>query len=263
MILSNWAALPILVSHHFLNEIKSMHVVKLLMDLCYEQMFSLEVFYFTVTFKRLLKWCEFVFYYCWMQIIDAVVAAHILNAVLVIPKLDKQSYWKDSRFLLDMIYTWMHFIINPFFRLVISFFGSNHSFFCSDFSEIFDVNWFISYLSKDVKIVKDLPRMGNELIIPHTTRVPRKCNAECYQTRIRPILNKKHVSQFNVRITSLSSTCFLYLNMVPLLDRNFCKITCSLSKLMFCFSCWFMCMSWLLWKSIFFFSSRDWCRSKS
>lgn len=172
-----------------------------------------------------------------MQIIDAVVAAHILNAVLVIPKLDKQSYWKDSRFLLDMIYTWMHFITNPFFRLVISFFGSNHSFFCSDFSEIFDVNWFISYLSKDVKIVKDLPRMGNELIIPHTTRVPRKCNAECYQTRIRPILNKKHVSQFNVRITSLSSTCFLYLNMVPLLDRNFCKITCSLSKLMFCFSC--------------------------
>ncbi|XP_004249701.1 O-fucosyltransferase 6-like [Solanum lycopersicum] len=104
-------------------------------------------------------------------IIDAVVAAHILNAVLVIPKLDKQSYWKDS----------------------------------SDFSEIFDVNWFISYLSKDVKIVKDLPRMGNELIIPHTTRVPRKCNAECYQTRIRPILNKKHAVQltkFDYRLSN-------------------------------------------------------------
>ncbi|XP_006365316.1 uncharacterized protein At1g04910-like [Solanum tuberosum] len=104
-------------------------------------------------------------------IIDAVVAAHILNAVLVIPKLDQQSYWKDS----------------------------------SNFSEIFDVNWFISYLSKDVKIIKDLPRMGNELIIPHTTRVPRKCNAECYQTRIQPILNKKHAVQltkFDYRLSN-------------------------------------------------------------
>ncbi|XP_055807954.1 O-fucosyltransferase 6-like isoform X1 [Solanum dulcamara] len=104
-------------------------------------------------------------------IIDAVVAAHILNAILVIPKLDQQSYWKDS----------------------------------SNFSEIFDVNWFISYLSKDVKIIKDLPRMGDKLITPHTTRVPRKCNAECYQTRIQPILNKKHAVQltkFDYRLSN-------------------------------------------------------------
>lgn len=212
------------------------------MDLRYEQMFSLEVFSFTVTFRRLLKWCEFEFYYCWMQIIDAVVAAHILNAVLVIPKLDQQSYWKDSRFLLDMIYTWCILSSIPSFVQWFHFLGSNHSFYCSNFSEIFDVNWFISYLSKDVKIIKDLPRMGNELIIPHTTRVPRKCNAECYQTRIQPILNKKHVSQFNIRITSLCLTCVLYLNMVPLLDRNFRKITCSFSKLVSCFSCWFICV---------------------
>ncbi|CAN4084758.1 unnamed protein product [Withania somnifera] len=108
-------------------------------------------------------------------IIDAVVAAHILNAILVIPKLDQQSYWKDS----------------------------------SNFSEIFDVNWFISYLSKDVKILKDLPRMGNKLIIPHTTRVPRKCNAECYRTRIQPILNKKHAVQltkFDYRLSNRLDT---------------------------------------------------------
>lgn len=92
---------------------------------------------------------------------------------------------------------------------------------CSDFSEIFDVNWFISYLSKDVKIIKDLPRMGNKLIKPHTTRVPRKCNAKCYQTRIQPILIKKHVSQSTlIRITSLCLACVLYLNMMSLLDKG-------------------------------------------
>ncbi|OIT08682.1 PREDICTED: uncharacterized protein At1g04910-like [Nicotiana attenuata] len=104
-------------------------------------------------------------------IVDAVVAAHILNAVLVVPKLDQKSYWKDS----------------------------------SNFSEIFDVDRFISHLSKDVKIIRDIPRIGDKVITPYTTRVPRKCNAKCYQTRILPILKKKHAVQltkFDYRLSN-------------------------------------------------------------
>lgn len=31
---------------------------------------------------------------------------------------------------------------------------------------------------------------------PYTMRVPRKCNAKCYQNRLVPVLKKKHVSFF-------------------------------------------------------------------
>lgn len=67
-------------------------------------------------------------------------------------------------------------------------------FFCSNFSEIFDVDYFISYLSKDVKIIKQLPRKGGKTWTPYTMRVPRKCNERCYQNRLVPVLLKKHVS---------------------------------------------------------------------
>ncbi|KAM3349224.1 hypothetical protein ACQJBY_022372 [Aegilops geniculata] len=60
------------------------------------------------------------------EIIDAVVAARILNATLVVPKLDQTSFWKAA----------------------------------SDFAEIFNADWFISFLSKDVRIVNGLPKIG-------------------------------------------------------------------------------------------------------
>ncbi|RDX93383.1 hypothetical protein CR513_24371, partial [Mucuna pruriens] len=96
-------------------------------------------------------------------ITDAVVAARILNATLVVPKLDQRSFWKDS----------------------------------SNFSEIFDVDWFISYLSKDVKIIKQLPSKGRKALSPYSMRVPRKCNERCYINRILPVLLKKHAVQLN------------------------------------------------------------------
>ncbi|CAH8353389.1 unnamed protein product [Eruca vesicaria subsp. sativa] len=109
-------------------------------------------------------------------IIDAVVAAYILNATLVIPKLDQNSYWKDT----------------------------------SKFEEIFDVDWFISHLSKDVKIIKELPK-GEEsrLIGLQSMRVPRKCTPSCYLQRVLPVLKKKHVvqlSKFDYRLANQLDT---------------------------------------------------------
>lgn len=66
---------------------------------------------------------------------------------------------------------------------------------CSNFTEIFDVDWFISSLSKDVKIIKELPKRGGKAFAgPQTMRVPRKCTPRCYQNRVLPVLLKRHVS---------------------------------------------------------------------
>ncbi|XP_076948561.1 O-fucosyltransferase 16-like [Bidens hawaiensis] len=110
-------------------------------------------------------------------ITDAVVAARILNATLVVPKLDQKSFWKDS----------------------------------STFSEIFDVDWFISYLSKDVRVIKELPHKGGKSLVPYSMRVPRKCNERCYQIRVLPVLLKKHavqLSKFDYRLSNKLDTDF-------------------------------------------------------
>ncbi|XP_057805901.1 protein ROOT HAIR SPECIFIC 17-like isoform X2 [Salvia miltiorrhiza] len=102
-------------------------------------------------------------------ITDAVVAAYILNATLIVPKLDQDSFWKDP----------------------------------SNFSDIFDVDWFVSYLSKDVKIIQRLPE--GEVGEVRTARVPRKCDATCYQSRILPIFKKKsavQLTKFDYRLSN-------------------------------------------------------------
>ncbi|EXB56332.1 hypothetical protein L484_024874 [Morus notabilis] len=108
-------------------------------------------------------------------ITDAVVAARILNATLVVPKLDQKSFWKDA----------------------------------SNFSQIFDVNWFISFLANDVKIVKELPRKGGKTWTPYTMRVPRKCSERCYNNRVLPVLLKRHAVQltkFDYRLANRLDT---------------------------------------------------------
>ncbi|XP_028778862.1 protein ROOT HAIR SPECIFIC 17-like isoform X2 [Neltuma alba] len=104
-------------------------------------------------------------------IIDAVVAAYLLNATLVVPTLDQQSFWKDT----------------------------------SNFAEIFDVDWFISFLWNDVRIIKQLSNEGGKSVIPYSIRVPRKCTPECYEDRVLPHLVKRHVVQltkFDYRLSN-------------------------------------------------------------
>ncbi|KAG4973024.1 hypothetical protein AAZX31_11G033200 [Glycine max] len=96
-------------------------------------------------------------------ITDAVVVARILNATLVVPELDHHSYWKDD----------------------------------SDFIHIFDVDWFISYLAKDVTIVKRVPDkfMRSMEKPPYTMRVPRKSEPDYYLDQVLPILLRRQVVQ--------------------------------------------------------------------
>ncbi|KAL6633804.1 hypothetical protein ACP70R_026475 [Stipagrostis hirtigluma subsp. patula] len=108
-------------------------------------------------------------------IIDAVIAARILKASLVIPKLDQESFWKDS----------------------------------SDFADIFDVDLFIASLSKDVKIIQQLPDMISKSSLPYKIRVPRKCTPKCYEQRVLPALLKKNVVQltkFDFRVSNRLET---------------------------------------------------------
>ncbi|XP_073001278.1 protein ROOT HAIR SPECIFIC 17-like isoform X1 [Typha latifolia] len=109
-------------------------------------------------------------------IINAVVVARILNATLVVPKLDKRSFWQDA----------------------------------SHFSEIFDVDWFITSLSKDVKIIKQLPKQfAKAAATPYSMLVPRKCSPQCYHNRVLPALLKKHVVQlkkFDYRLSNKLET---------------------------------------------------------
>ncbi|TVU10267.1 hypothetical protein EJB05_43788, partial [Eragrostis curvula] len=108
-------------------------------------------------------------------IVDAVVAARILNATLVVPKLDQTSFWKDS----------------------------------SNFSEIFDIDWFISSLSKDVKIIKEPPDKGGKAMRPYKMRVPRKCTPRCYLNRVLPAMMKKHVirmTKYDYRLSNKLDT---------------------------------------------------------
>ncbi|KAI0499767.1 hypothetical protein KFK09_017975 [Dendrobium nobile] len=106
-------------------------------------------------------------------ITDAVVVARILNATLVVPELDHHSFWKDE----------------------------------SDFANIFDVNWFISSLEKDVIVVKRVPDkvMRSMEKPPYTMRVPRRSTPEYYLDQVLPILLRRNVVQltkFDYRLTN-------------------------------------------------------------
>lgn len=88
----------------------------------------------------------------WLQICDMVAVARLMNATLVIPQLDKRSFWQDTRSALQKLHIW--FIENKCMA-----YCKNICFmYCSTFSDIFDESHFIKALENDVHIVSELPK---------------------------------------------------------------------------------------------------------
>ncbi|KAH7297480.1 hypothetical protein KP509_26G071200 [Ceratopteris richardii] len=105
-------------------------------------------------------------------IVDAVIVARLLNATLIVPFLDHESFWGDK----------------------------------SNFSDIFDVEWFTASLAPDVNILKEIParsKIKREML--YSTRAPRRSEPEYYIRYILPLLKRKkaiRLTKFDYRLSS-------------------------------------------------------------
>lgn len=105
-------------------------------------------------------------------IIDAVIVARLLNATLIVPFLDHGSFWRDN----------------------------------SNFSDVFDAEWFIASLAPDVHILKEIParlRITKEML--YSTRAPRRSEPDYYIRYILPLLKRKkaiRLTKFDYRLSS-------------------------------------------------------------
>lgn len=91
------------------------------------------------------------------QICDMVTIARYLNVTLIVPELDKASFWADPRWYFLSIP--IHFSV-PFLKGIIFCclaFNLFWRLFSSDFQDIFDVDYFIASLRDEVRILRQLP----------------------------------------------------------------------------------------------------------
>ena len=78
--------------------------------------------------------------------------------------------------------------------------------FYSNFSDIFDIEWFIATLAPDVQILKEVPsrlRITREML--YSTRAPRRSEPEHYIRSILPLLRRKNA--FVVIAVDAYETC--------------------------------------------------------
>ncbi|CAJ1974077.1 unnamed protein product [Sphenostylis stenocarpa] len=116
-------------------------------------------------------------------ICDMVAIARIINATLVIPELDKKSFWHDT----------------------------------SNFSDIFDDEWFISSLANDIKIIKKLPKK-----LVNATKMVMQFKSwsgmDYYEKEIAALWTK-----FNVIRTSKSDSRLANNNLPPDIQKLRCR----------------------------------------
>jgi hypothetical protein len=82
-----------------------------------------------------------------------------------------------------------------------------HCFCHSNFSDIFDINWFMKSVASDINVIKEPSPILEPLAeqLRHGLRVPRKANATYYLNKILPLLKKKHalrLSKFDYRLSN-------------------------------------------------------------
>ncbi|GFZ05456.1 O-fucosyltransferase family protein [Actinidia rufa] len=120
-------------------------------------------------------------------ICDMVTVARLLNLTLVVPELDKTSFWADP----------------------------------SDFEDIFDVKHFIDSLRDEVRIVRRLPKRFNRKYGFQPLEMPPVSwsNEQYYWQQIMPLFNKYTVIHFNRTDTRLAN------NGIPLdLQKLRCRV---------------------------------------
>lgn len=82
-----------------------------------------------------------------------VAVAKIMNATLVLPLLDHESFWTDPRYYSNSF----RILEDPSSLYYTSIPMMNFPNFCSDFKDIFDWRHFMNVLKDDVNIVEYLP----------------------------------------------------------------------------------------------------------
>ncbi|XP_074290909.1 rhamnogalacturonan I rhamnosyltransferase 1-like [Silene latifolia] len=107
-------------------------------------------------------------------ICDMVVVARHLNVTIIVPELDKTSFWNDP----------------------------------SEFHDIFDLDHFITSLRDEVRILKELPlklKLRNEFKPMYSLPPVSWSNLSYYQNQILPLILKNKVVQLNKTNTRLAN----------------------------------------------------------
>lgn len=137
----------------------------------------------------------YLFIFLVTKICDAVAVAKILNATLVIPHLEVNPVWQDSRYFMSKIYNLSWFLFSNPRRHVCEIWA----WFCSSFTDIFDVDHFINFLRDEVSIVKELPKeyywstreyYATGIRATRIKMAPLHASADWYLENVLPVLQR-------------------------------------------------------------------------